>query len=541
MKKISVIVILIAALSLVGNASADYTSDLAVINNSANDTKLGSMILKWPSTESGLSGLGITASEGVDSATTAGVASTASFSGLVIPVLATGVSSYLVTKEVLHLTGFDKTIYRLWGGTTSSPVGAGTYAPYVWKFAGGCCAFSNQGDAGAFNIFGTTTDILLEGTGGQVTSRGDTDFDAAGSAAPYKLYCACGGGGTQNHWAYLLTLGTTSYAQSMALAQGLGVIKTNVGSQADFDAAPANQKNDLGTRPSSCNSTCLANVRAKLADGSPASVAAAAAIAAAIPLYNPATPPTTFTLPQPQPNEDYPTYVSRLRADGWLGTVTQVTTEPTALPSYGPNAITRVLFTPSGGTQRVLDPLAWPGTGGQADNFSESQDIQVRVNPGTATPAPTGTGTTSQNCGGTAEEPCYTVDATPDPTTGETYTGPTVPSAQIDWSPLQSISVGNHFPFGAIDYVSGFIGWFNVTPQCPGFAIDVPGVGGAHPIASPGTYSGNLCFANTYMSWVRTMIAVVLWIGAIWFVATRLMKWSWSGDLSEAADDGSVI
>lgn len=244
--------------------------------------------------------------------------------------------------------------------------------------------------------------------------------------------------------------------------------------------------------------------------------------------------PNAIGLLKPLVNETYSDYIARLTAAGFVGTITD-TEETSDKDGYGPNAVTRVVVG-TGVDQQVFDPLQWPAIN---PNVEASDQIIVRHNSASATPAPT-TGTNT-GCGSSISSPCYSADATPDPTESETYTGPTVPTASIDWTPIQNIDVGTKFPFGAIQYITGFIGWFNVTPQCPGFAIDVPGVGGDHPINSPGTYSGNLCFANTYMSWVRTMISVVLWIGAVWFVATRLMKWNWSGDMSDAADDGAVF
>jgi hypothetical protein len=46
---------------------------------------------------------------------------------------------------------------------------------------------------------------------------------------------------------------------------------------------------------------------------------------------------------------------------------------------------------------------------------------------------------------------------------------------------------------------------------------------------------------NDYMALIRTMISWALWIGAVWFIGTRMLGFTAGGDLSEAADDGSVL
>jgi GH24 family phage-related lysozyme (muramidase) len=43
------------------------------------------------------------------------------------------------------------------------------------------------------------------------------------------------------------------------------------------------------------------------------------------------------------------------------------------------------------------------------------------------------------------------------------------------------------------------------------------------------------------MSTIRTLISFALWIGAIWLLASRLLRFDAGGDLTEAADDGMAL
>jgi hypothetical protein len=138
---------------------------------------------------------------------------------------------------------------------------------------------------------------------------------------------------------------------------------------------------------------------------------------------DPAIPPPV-PLYQPLPNETYDDYIARLQTGGWLGTGTEVD-ETSPIEGYGPNAVTRVQYTPSGGTTTVLDPLNWPTT---PITIPPGQDINVRVNTTDAIPAPTGGGGGSCSC------------------------------PPIDFSPFQDISVGTSFPFGALNWFKDAMG-----------------------------------------------------------------------------------
>lgn len=225
-----------------------------------------------------------------------------------------------------------------------------------------------------------------------------------------------------------------------------------------------------------------------------------AAITSAVAKTEPtwAPPPDVFTLPSPQPNETYTAYIARLQAAGWVGTATTVA-EPTALDGYGPDAVTRVQVSTL--TTSVYDPLHWPGTDPSIDT---DVDITVRYNPDTATPAPTDTGG----------------------------------SGGIDFTPITGIDFGCKFPFGFVCYAADVTGWFSVTPAAPDFDMTLPSVTVAGQTYDVGThYDVNLNVMDDYMVTFRTILAVVLWIGGVYMLATRFLGLQ-LGDPGEAIDDG---
>jgi hypothetical protein len=143
------------------------------------------------------------------------------------------------------------------------------------------------------------------------------------------------------------------------------------------------------------------------------------------PTVVPTDPALEPTLPllAPQPNETYDDYITRLQASGWVGTATEVD-EATAVDGYGPSAVTRVQYTPAGGTLKVLDPLVWPSVD---PTIPDNQDITVRKNTTDALPA-----------GGGSPGGC------------------SCPPINID--PLKGITVGTSFPFGALTWFQDAMG-----------------------------------------------------------------------------------
>jgi hypothetical protein len=213
----------------------------------------------------------------------------------------------------------------------------------------------------------------------------------------------------------------------------------------------------------------------------------------------------SFDVLKPTVNETYTAYITRLQANGYVGSATSVV-EGTALTGYGPNAVTRVIYDTGVGGSQVLDPLAWPSTN---PHISATIGITLRYNPSTATPAPT-TG----------------APTVPDPTGGGTNVGggtgsgctpPTVPA--VDFTPLNGHSLSGKFPFAIFSWLSGIVGDLNTTGVAPSFTIpidlSVPIVGTVHK-----TLPVDLASANAMMTYLRPILAGFTILGAIIFLTS---------------------
>lgn len=228
-------------------------------------------------------------------------------------------------------------------------------------------------------------------------------------------------------------------------------------------------------------------------------------IDADLPTSPAATPlvPATYVLPAPLPNETATAYRTRLQALGHLGTITL--TEGLLTEGYGPLSPTRITVTQtSPASTRVFDPLTIPaGTVVKTD-----ATIQIRHNPATASEVPT-------EGGGVPDAPA------------------------LDFSPITEIDWGCKFPVGFVCYAIDVSEWFNVTPDAPVFALgDVcvtPPAGGE---LCAGPYTVDLNVMDDYMSLLRSLMSVALWIGTVYLLATRLLGFRAGGDPGEAVDEG---
>lgn len=208
---------------------------------------------------------------------------------------------------------------------------------------------------------------------------------------------------------------------------------------------------------------------------------------------NPNSDNMPLDLPEPLPGpegETYTQYVTRLQELGYIGTATlEELSENLGDPERGPgDAVTTA---PHPGTRiRVGDPVI------------------VRVNP-PSWPEPPGApggggGGPSCNC----------------------------PTNALNLDPITSQSYGDSFPFGVFTMAAGIIGAFNVSPDAPSWTFDLSNV---H--LTEGDYAVDLQAFDPYMAIIRTLISWVLWIGAIWWLGTRLLGFKAGGDPQEAVDD----
>lgn len=232
------------------------------------------------------------------------------------------------------------------------------------------------------------------------------------------------------------------------------------------------------------------------------------------------TAPATVTitenpdpLPQvvlsPLPWETGTDYASRMSALG-----IKVSLIPTGTPvfGYGPDEVISPTDVPGGST-------TWTVVPGQ--RISGNSTLTVPINIDTAT----------------------TPEGDPNPAPGGSGSGCNCPP--LDFSPLTSLGLGSKFPFGVFAYATSIISDFNVTPHAPDFNLRAQATGvDGHNLDAPydvnlGDISANHVgnSLNTYMGWWRDLLSFAMWIGAIWWVGTKLFGFDGTGDPGEAIDD----
>lgn len=228
--------------------------------------------------------------------------------------------------------------------------------------------------------------------------------------------------------------------------------------------------------------------------------------------------PMPLELPEPLLTETVTAYRARLAALGYLGTVTEtILSADEAVPELGPDAPV-IISTPAIAPQlaRVIRVgLPWPSP---TPRVMPDTAISISVNPSTLTPLPT-------------------------PTPGTVASGPITPGG-LDFSPITDIDFGCKFPYGLIScYAIGVTEWFDVAPDAPRFSFDAicvgnPG-GGELCAGAPGeTFVVDLEVMDEYMSLLRALMEVALWIGTVYLLASRLLGFHAGGDPGEAVDEG---
>jgi hypothetical protein len=313
-----------------------YPQAMTVINDPANATALQDLLLKYPSSESGLpSTLALDESSGIAAAeSAAGIGSTLTAAGLVVGA---GAASYMVTRELLHLTGGDSFFYRAFGGSTSIANATVTSVQWVFKSAYDTVCpqpYTTTACAGTAQI-GVPQTLGTTGAGGLIlraNAGSSPNVDIPNSATSTINYGLAFG----TRWA---TAATPSTSSAFTIGAGMppiealqagvdaGALTSQPASVGDYANAP--NPVDLGSRPATLTSAQLAAARTALGNGAPTSQAAAKAIAETL-VPSPATTPaptpvvsaTPITLPRPALNESAQEWMDRLRALGWTGAAT---------------------------------------------------------------------------------------------------------------------------------------------------------------------------------------------------------------------------
>jgi hypothetical protein len=220
--------------------------------------------------------------------------------------------------------------------------------------------------------------------------------------------------------------------------------------------------------------------------------------------------PLPIVVPGIQPWETGDAYCERLAGLGFNCTAAPLpSTSPQADPSHGPNEALRT--SPAPQTRRspfpppvvtvTSNPSDWPYPDGDPNNPTET-DPQP-------TPTPTGTGTSSCTC------------------------------PPLDLGPLTDQGLGSKFPFGIFVYAATVVGDFNVEPQAPDFNINADVSAHGHALLAPFDVNlggPHMAWLDTYMGWWRLLLSLAMWVGAVWFVGSRLLGVT-TGDPGGAVDE----
>lgn len=228
----------------------------------------------------------------------------------------------------------------------------------------------------------------------------------------------------------------------------------------------------------------------------------------------------TVALPQPRLNETATQYRSRLRALGFLGTITlSENAGVDVLPEFGPNVVTSI--TVGTDTYPLLDP--WPDPPPTLTVPGASTTVTIEHNPSTApAPAPGGPGSAADPPPGNA----------PPPGGGGTITVGDCTCPAPDFSPITDVDYGDKFPFGVVSLVGGFLGTtLNASPDAPVFDFDFGWLG-----ITP-HYVVDLDVMDAYMATFRAILSFCIWIGGLWWFGSRWFGFSGSGDPGSAVDD----
>lgn len=223
----------------------------------------------------------------------------------------------------------------------------------------------------------------------------------------------------------------------------------------------------------------------------------------------------TITLPEPEPNETVAAYRQRLRDLGWLGTATTAAAlNDSSSPGYGPGTVRQLKLRPGTGTETIVYAPGWAPVGyagptlpawtPNPEKLDPTDAIEFTPNTGTATPVDTATATP------------------PTDTTVGTGGGYTCDCPPVDFSPIQDQAYGSQFPFGVLTYVTSL---FATDDQAPEWDIGVPGGGDPIHISMQ-----NDAWEDTYRPIVFPVLQVIMGIGAVVLVATRILGFGGGDD-----------
>jgi hypothetical protein len=123
-------------------------------------------------------------------------------------------------------------------------------------------------------------------------------------------------------------------------------------------------------------------------------------------------------------------------------------------------------------------------------------------------------------------------------------TGPPVAGAcdgyivgHFDFEPLRRLDFGDKFPWGFLTFAKTVQGEFTGVPTAPKFEFHFgSGLIGSHDYLVD---LGDSRFQfDAYMSTIRSILAFVMWVGAVWYLASMFLGFHAAGDPASAVDDG---
>jgi hypothetical protein len=193
-----------------------------------------------------------------------------------------------------------------------------------------------------------------------------------------------------------------------------------------------------------------------------------------------------FTIPAPEGDETYEAYVSRLVALGYVG-------------------------------ESALVVLTYPETYDPAYDAS----VIVRTSPAVGSHVPANT--------------AITVYMNPEDAPGAVESGaPFCDCPPPDLEPLTGLDYGENFPFGIFTWVLDTLDVFDAESEAP--VITVPIIGTAL-LGDAQEFTVDFSFWDDYVAWMRSVISWLLWLGAIWYVGTRMLRVDYADDPSASVDD----
>lgn len=218
-------------------------------------------------------------------------------------------------------------------------------------------------------------------------------------------------------------------------------------------------------------------------------------------------------LPRPLQGETYWDYVARLRAIGYLGTITYIDLDnASGDPTLGPDGVPYVqVQVGTSGTPSRLPARGWPAP---RPKIKRGISIIIERNPHTFPSVPTEPTPSNPNSPG--PDPAFPSPAPGGPGVNPGTCGPSTPT--LDFTPLQSINFGGKFPFGLFTWLGSALSPLVTGPVTPVFDVPIN-------LPSVGNYSIHIDLspANPYMSYFRLLMTIGLAIAAVTILASSVL------------------